>query len=57
MGLELDWTVIGMLFSSIVLIYFFGQLLMKPLRPVLKIAGILLLIAAGIGAFSLFFGS
>lgn len=57
MGLELDWTVIGMLFSSIVLIYFFGQLLMKPLKPVLKIAGVLLLIAAAMGAFSLFFGS
>ena len=49
MGLELDWTVIGMLFSSIVLIYFFGQL------PVLKIAGFILLIAAAVGAFTLFF--
>lgn len=57
MGLELDWTVIGMLFSSIVLIYFFGQLLMKPLKPVLKIVGVLLLIAAAVGAFSLFFGN
>lgn len=57
MGLKLDWTVIGMLFSSIVLIYFFGQLLMKPLKPVLKIAGVLLLIAAAIGALALFFGN
>ena len=55
MGLELGWTVIGMLFSSIVLIYFFGQLLMKPLKPVLKIAGFILLIAAAVGAFTLFF--
>ena len=55
MGLELDWTVIGMLFSSIVLIYFFGQLLMRPLKPVLKIAGFILLIAAAVGAFTLFF--
>lgn len=54
MGLELDWTVVGMLLSSMVLIYFFGQLLMRPLKLILKIAGFALLIAAAAAIFSLF---
>lgn len=53
MNLNIDWTVIGIIASFIVLLYAFGKLLLKPLRGLLHVIGSALLGGSFIGIVNL----